>query len=342
MLRRRTGLVLLLLLALGCSRDPSPSASFDSLDADLGTVADFSLTDQDGRTVRRADLLGKVWVASFVFTRCPGECVVITRNLGVLQKQLGRQEDVMLVSFTVDPKHDTSEVLHRYAEAKGADPRHWLFLTGKPAEIDALVIKSFFQPIERRETGDASRTPSIMHSPRLVVVDADGRIRGYINGTNPDEYPALRRKIRWLVLEKYDHFPTINGALNGLSGLLLVLGFVAIRARRVAAHKALMLAALAVSVVFLGCYLYYHFAILGGHPTGFPGEGWVRPAYFAVLLSHTLLAVVVAPLALITAYRGLRGRLAGHVRLAWWTWPLWLYVSVTGVLVYWMRYHLYP
>jgi uncharacterized membrane protein YozB (DUF420 family) len=103
-----------------------------------------------------------------------------------------------------------------------------------------------------------------------------------------------------------------------------------------------MLSALAVSAVFLTCYLYYHFVVLDGKPTRFTGEGWVRPLYFGVLLSHTLLAAAVAPLAVITTVLGLRDRLQRHVRLARWTLPLWLYVSVTGVVVYFMLYHLYP
>ena len=103
-----------------------------------------------------------------------------------------------------------------------------------------------------------------------------------------------------------------------------------------------MLSALAVSIAFLTCYLYYHLAVQRGQPTRFAGAGAARPVYPVVLLSHTVLAAVVAPLALVTTYLGLRDRLAGHVRLARWTLPLWLYVSVTGVVVYWILYHLYP
>jgi uncharacterized membrane protein YozB (DUF420 family) len=103
-----------------------------------------------------------------------------------------------------------------------------------------------------------------------------------------------------------------------------------------------MLAALGVSALFLLSYLYYHFVVKGGQPTPFTGPTAVRRLYLAVLLSHTVLAVVVAPLALYTAYQGLRNRLARHVKVARWTLPIWLYVSVTGVVVYWMLYHLYP
>ena len=136
--------------------------------------------------------------------------------------------------------------------------------------------------------------------------------------------------------------PGLNAALNGLSGLLLVMGYVTIRRRLVVVHKTCMLTALAVSTVFLASYLYYHLVVREGKPTRFAGEGEVRLLYFAVLLSHTVLAATVAPLAIITAYFGLRNRIDKHRRIAQWTLPIWLYVSMTGVEVYWMLYYLYP
>jgi uncharacterized membrane protein YozB (DUF420 family) len=141
--------------------------------------------------------------------------------------------------------------------------------------------------------------------------------------------------------------PGLNAALNGLSGLLLVVGYLAIKRRQVALHKVTMLTALLVSAVFLASYLYYHFVIKEAVATRFADRNPEAPIevaylYYALLTSHTLLAAAVAPLALITAYLGLRDRLKGHVRVARWTLPIWLYVSVTGVVVYWMLYRLYP
>lgn len=139
--------------------------------------------------------------------------------------------------------------------------------------------------------------------------------------------------------------PGWNASLNATAGVLIVLGYVAIKARAVTLHKVLMLAATGVSALFLASYLYYHFAVKRGISTPFvapEGQEWVRTVYLAILLSHTILAVVVAPMVLVTVYLGLRDRLRGHVRLAWWTLPTWLYVSVTGVVVYWMLYRLYP
>jgi uncharacterized membrane protein YozB (DUF420 family) len=141
---------------------------------------------------------------------------------------------------------------------------------------------------------------------------------------------------------KPDDLPSLNACLNAASALLLLAGFVAIKRGKVRFHLCCMLTALGVSTVFLASYLYYHFAVRGGAPTRFEGQGWVRSVYFAILLTHTVLAATVAPLALSTAYLGLRGRLDRHRRIARWTLPIWLYVSVTGVVVYWMLYRLYP
>jgi putative membrane protein len=136
--------------------------------------------------------------------------------------------------------------------------------------------------------------------------------------------------------------PTVNACLNASCTLLLIAGYVAIKRRRVAVHKACMVAALGVSAVFLASYLYYHFVVRNGQPTTFTGPPTVRMVYLAILLSHTVLAVLVAPLALFTAWQGLRDNLQRHVRIARWTLPIWLYVSITGVVVYVMLYQLYP
>src|SRR5206468_5842698 len=131
------------------------------------------------------------------------------------------------------------------------------------------------------------------------------------------------------------------------AGVLLVLGYLAVRRRRIALHKALMLTALVVSSLFLACYLYYHLAIQQGRPTRFSERApeaptWVATTYHVILPSHIVLASIVVPLALYVSYLGLRDRIERHVRLARWLLPVWLYVSVTGVVVYWMLYRLYP
>jgi putative membrane protein len=133
--------------------------------------------------------------------------------------------------------------------------------------------------------------------------------------------------------------PALNATLNGVSGALLLSGYYFIRHRKVRAHRACMLAAFGVSSLFLVSYLIYHVQV-GATP--FPGQGVARPLYFTRLISHILLAATIVPLALVTLRRGLGRRFAAHRRLARRTLPLWLYVSVTGVIIYFVLYHLYP
>ena len=131
--------------------------------------------------------------------------------------------------------------------------------------------------------------------------------------------------------------PTLNAILNSLSALLLLNGYLAIRRRQIRRHKMSMLGAFATSSLFLISYLVYH-AQIGSRP--FTGQGWIRPLYFGILISHTVLAAAIVPLVLMTLRRALRGDFARHVPIARRTLPLWLYVSVTGVVVYWMLYRL--
>jgi uncharacterized membrane protein YozB (DUF420 family) len=136
----------------------------------------------------------------------------------------------------------------------------------------------------------------------------------------------------------YSLFPKINASLNGCSAILLVTGRTLIARGKMAAHRAVMLAAFATSSLFLMSYLYYHYHVGSVH---FRGTGWTRPLYFSILISHTTLAVVIVPMILITLTRGLREQFDKHRAIARWTFPLWLYVSVTGVIVYLMLYQIF-
>jgi uncharacterized membrane protein YozB (DUF420 family) len=142
------------------------------------------------------------------------------------------------------------------------------------------------------------------------------------------------------VMAGYTIFPVINATMNGTSALLILTGRTLIRRGRVTAHRACMIAAVASSTVFLASYLWYHAHVHVGS-VRFQGQGMVRPVYFAILISHTLLAAAVVPLVIITLARGLRARFDRHRAIARWTYPIWLYVSVTGVVIYVMLYHLY-
>ena len=130
--------------------------------------------------------------------------------------------------------------------------------------------------------------------------------------------------------------PALNATLNATSGILLLIAYAHIRARRIEQHRRFMLAAFTTSSLFLVCYLVYH-AQVGSVP--FTRQGLVRPLYFTILITHVTLAAAVVPLALVTLSRGLKARYPQHRRIARWTFPVWMYVSVTGVVVYLMLYH---
>ena len=132
--------------------------------------------------------------------------------------------------------------------------------------------------------------------------------------------------------------PLVNASLNGVATVLLIVGYACIRRRRIIAHRTAMVAAFVTSVLFLISYLTYH-AHAGSRP--FPGQGPIRVVYFVILISHIILAAAIPPLAGITLWRAYRRRFDRHMKIARWTLPLWLYVSVTGIVVYLMLYQLY-
>ena len=132
--------------------------------------------------------------------------------------------------------------------------------------------------------------------------------------------------------------PAVNATLNATSAVLLATGYAFIRKKQVNAHRVCMVSAFVVSMLFLVSYIVYH---LHAGRTKFTEDGWVRPVYFTILLTHTVLAIAIVPLVLMTLYRAMRGQFDRHVRIARWTLPIWFYVSVTGVIIYFMLYHWY-
>jgi uncharacterized membrane protein YozB (DUF420 family) len=141
-----------------------------------------------------------------------------------------------------------------------------------------------------------------------------------------------------MVPAEYAIYPVLNASLNGTSAVLLVTAHSMIKRGRMAAHRALMLTAVVTSTLFLSSYLYYHYHV---GSVRFQGHGWARPVYFSILISHTILAITIVPLVIITLSRALRARFDRHRAIARWTYPLWLYVSITGVVIYFMLYHLF-
>lgn len=137
----------------------------------------------------------------------------------------------------------------------------------------------------------------------------------------------------------FSDLPTVDACLNTTCGCLLTLGLIFIRRGNRNAHRACMLAAFVTSIAFLACYLTYH--AYEGH-TVFRHPAWFRPIYLVILITHSVLATVVVPMALVTLYRAWKGNFERHKRIARWTWPVWMYVSVTGVVVYLLLYHIFP
>lgn len=137
----------------------------------------------------------------------------------------------------------------------------------------------------------------------------------------------------------YHALAPLNSILNSVAAVLLIAGFVFIRMRWIRAHRACMLGAFTVSAAFFISYVIYHYHV---GDVRFQGDGAIRPVYFTILISHIMLAVAIVPLALITLWRALRGNFARHRKIARWTWPIWMYVSITGVVVYVLCYLVYP
>lgn len=133
--------------------------------------------------------------------------------------------------------------------------------------------------------------------------------------------------------------PAVNATLNGISAILLLMGFIAIRKGNKEFHQRCMISAFAVSAVFLICYLVYHYY---AGSTKFTATGWIRPVYFSILISHVILAAAIVPMILLTMWRAWKKDFEKHKKIARWTWPLWMYVSVTGVLIYLMLYQWFP
>lgn len=348
-----------------------------------GRMVEFKLTDQLGRTVTRETLLGRPWVANFIFSSCPTHCPATLAQLHELQRRL-HATDVRFVTITVDPATDTVAKMAELARAFGADPDRWLFLTGDLAEIHKVIVEGFQQPM-------VTNPMLLAHSLNLMHVDASGTIVGkyryhYLEGESelnllrqvllgqietPEENRFLPREAEEVLADAAgtDHaapgesspnqqlpppdasvpgeasawvhrLRTTNAMLNGLATVLLLVGLAAIKARQVGLHKRTMLLAFATSVAFLACYLTYHGALK--HFTGighkpYTGAESLAGVYRAVLWSHIVLAAMVPVLAILTIRRGLKEQWEAHRRLAKVTFPIWMYVSVTGVLIYFLN-----
>ncbi len=381
-------------------------------------LPDFVLSESMGQTLGLKDLIGKRWLANFIFTRCAGPCPMMTRDISELHRQIGKTNpDFRFVTFTVDPEHDTVDVLKKYAETFRADHERWKFLTGSEAEILNLIRGGFMQYVQPN-IGE-SRTPGfeVAHSNRAVLVNEDGipvasfvmtvaadvaKLRRIIegkadfpvpgpgltfsvsSGDNPpvpftlvpadngdaedapgdaeetpmkkddsEETPAnnenspetpqsKNKKIDQLLPQWAANMPTINAGLNSACIVLLCSGLVAIKSGNRIRHRNLMIVSFVVSVAFLVCYLTYHevlYRFTGHRGRAFDGSTLATRLYFSILIPHVILAAIVPILALRVFYLAFKERWPEHRRLAKITLPIWLFVSITGVVIYGMLYH---
>jgi cytochrome oxidase Cu insertion factor (SCO1/SenC/PrrC family) len=165
----------------------------------LGSVPEFVLTEASSTSMRRTDLLGKVWIASFIFTRCGEACPMMMKHEAHLLAQLPLRDDLRLVSFSVDPDWDTPKVLTDYAHTFGADRSRWIFLTGNKKQLYQMATEGF-----RLATLDAdpAKEMPILHSTKLVLVDRRGAIRGYYDSTEETELQKLVRDVRQVLAER--------------------------------------------------------------------------------------------------------------------------------------------
>lgn len=230
------GVVLVVIIGLGVLGLPGQTSRYAAEDdlRPFGIVPEFTLRERSGTLVTKADLLGKVWVADFIFTRCADECPLVSQRMARLQAAFATQAAFRLVSITVDPEHDTPEVLSRYAANFGAEAQRWLFLTGDKTAIYRLVRAGFrlgvVEPNEQRQssipllpsrlrrlaasvftpaiawahhdTGHQEKgRQAILHSLRFVLVDRQGQIRGYYDSNDEEALRRLQRHVKRLLQE---------------------------------------------------------------------------------------------------------------------------------------------
>jgi len=167
---------------------------------DFGAVPGFTLVSQTGATVQRTDLDGQVWIADFIFTSCHGTCPLMSAQMQRVNDMLAREREVKLVSFSVDPERDTPQRLAEYGAEFGAKPERWLFLTGDKPQLRALTIEGFHLPATDTPPADVAQGQEIVtHSTRFVLVDRNGRIRGYYSGIDAKAVDQLVEDTRRLL-----------------------------------------------------------------------------------------------------------------------------------------------
>jgi len=163
----------------------------------MGTVPSFSLLDQNAQAFSSRQLEGRAWLASFIYTSCPGPCPLIVQRIAEVDRQLSHDPRFTIVSFSVDPETDTPEVLSRYADSRTIEAPHWRLLTGDAEKLYTLIRRGFLLGVERSEDAEHSEASAgaVMHSTRLVLIDAKMRVRGYYDSEEPAALLKLAQDI---------------------------------------------------------------------------------------------------------------------------------------------------
>ena len=360
------------------SQDEAAKSEPDGSPVSVSALPEFSLTAHTGETVTQEFLVGQPSVVGFVFTRCVTTCPAITLAMKNLRDDIG-DADAHFLTITVDPKYDTQEILSNYAEVYQADPDNWLFARGSSADTFRLVNLGFGMYAEEMFGKDRRPGYEVVHTNSIVLLNDKGVPVRSFNATVDGDMAVLRRILTgrkkfptptifaaakpavndsaadkpadenkqataaekslpaWLV-----RLPDVSASLNTLATVLLLLGYRFIRRKNVVAHKTCMLLAFVASIAFLVCYLAHHYGLYeytGSGSRKFLGTGVIRPVYYAILLTHVVLAMLVPFLTSVTIFHGLKDNREKHRRIAKITFPIWLYVSVTGVVIYGLLYH---
>lgn len=331
---------------------PSTAQALDT----LFSAPSFSLTDHTNQPFGSEQLKGHPYIIDFIFTRCAGPCPLMTQKMVALAKSI-TDPSVRFVCISVDPEFDQPGVLRAYMKQRGATDPRFVFLTGDRKTIYTLAGKNGFKLVATVEQGN------ILHDERFLLVDAAGQVRGVYHSKDEQKMQRLVEDTAALTNPKptgpalttapapkspehaalLARFPRINASLNATSGILICFGLMFIKARRVRSHAVMMILAVCVSAAFLACYITYHYLKVkeGVIVTPFPQVS-IRPLYLAILISHSILAAFVLPMIVVTLVFAARRKWEKHRKIARPTFWIWLYVSATGVIVYWMLYHVAP
>lgn len=166
-------------------------------------VGDFALTNQHNEAISQENLRGQIWIADVIFTRCPLQCIRMTKRMSELQDALPKDKSIKFISITADPEFDTPTVLRNYAQQYGADQNRWWFVTGLKREINRLAVDGLKLVVYKKKPEEREVPADLfLHSTKFVLVDAHGRIRGWFDGENPESKPEIVRAVKMLLREK--------------------------------------------------------------------------------------------------------------------------------------------